>query len=155
MLHLDCKFKKKKKEKAEYVQSEFFKSLNVPYYFKITSSPQYIFYENGRKKNTDIEYTMQENGLEYFVQDGRFYIFPEFDELRFDEEKSMWNVLRVEEDMPEEYIPLDVVYKECLERLENVPEDAQVKLLVQRELIAQATEIYELPEYVYQEDIVR
>ena len=134
-----------KKEKTEYVHSEYFKNFGVPYYFCITSSPEYTIYKSAKDKNIEIEYVRKENGLEYFIHDENLYIFPEFDEVEFSEEKSVWEVM-----CGEEYIPLDEMYQRCLEGLGNVPQNVQVKLLVQKDMIIQVNELHALPEYIHQ-----
>ncbi|MBQ2759876.1 MAG: hypothetical protein IJE93_08930 [Clostridia bacterium] len=78
------------KNKKIYKNSYYYADFKVPFKLRKAYSPEFRFYNNVKLKNLPIEYTRQENGLEYFICEGTLYLFPDFETLYFNTESAQW-----------------------------------------------------------------
>lgn len=118
------------KNKKEYAESRYFKDFNLPFKRYILYSPEYRFYNNIKKRNLQVNYTRQEsNGLEYFVYENVLYLFPDFEQIDYNEEKAIWEV-----DYDGDWKTLEEAYRNTISQIDNSVEDYDVKLLVERNM---------------------
>ena len=98
-------------ERKEYKSSNYFKHFNFPYNKSIVHSPRYVFYnsvtEKGLDKLYNIRYVFQKsNRFEYFIFDNTVFLFPDFNKIRYDENKNEWNFIYIKYS-EESYKPID------------------------------------------------
>lgn len=118
------------KNKKEYTNSEYFKDFNLPYKRYLLYSPEYRFYNSIKKRDLPIDYMRQEsNGLEYFVFENILYLFPDFEQIDFNEEKSIW-----EADYDGDWKPFEDAYKNLVSKIDGETDIFCVRLLVERKM---------------------
>lgn len=118
------------KSKKEYSNSKYFKDFNLPYKRYLLYSPEYRFYNGIKKRNLPIDYTRQEsNGLEYFVFENILYLFPDFEQIDFSEEKTIWEV-----DCDGDWKPFEDAYKNLVSKIDGEIDASCIKLLVERKM---------------------
>lgn len=114
--------------KKMYAQSAYFRDLAVPYKRYLFGSPEYRFYNGAKKRQLPMTYVRQpSNGLEYVVFEGVVYVFPEFEQIDFDKEKSIWEV-----NYDGDWTPFDEVYRNQIAQMEEKVDASCIKLLVER-----------------------
>ncbi|MBO7254657.1 MAG: hypothetical protein J6V36_05070 [Clostridia bacterium] len=116
------------KNRKEYKNSFYYKKTGVKYKRKIIYSPEYRFYNNAVKRKLPIEYIKQKsNGFEYFIYDGKIYMFPDFEQIEFNKEKNAFLV-----DYDGEWKSFDKAYEKMLSYLDN--KNFEAKILVERKM---------------------
>lgn len=115
--------------KREYVKSRYYRDLGQRSAPWMQDSPEYRFYNAAMRRGLPVQYVRQEsNGLEYFIYCETIYLFPDFDQIGFDEDKGDWQA-----DYDGEWTPFAECYAGLLDKLETAPEHP-VKLLVERSM---------------------
>lgn len=118
------------KNKKEYTNSEYFKDFNLPYKSYLLCSPEYRFYNSIKKRNLPINYIRQaSNGLGYFVFDDVLYLFPDFDQIAFNEDKSIW-----EADYDGDWKPFEEAYNNLVSKIDGQTDASCIRLLVERKM---------------------
>lgn len=118
------------KNKKEYTNSEYFKVFNLPYKRYLLYSPEYRFYNSIKKRGLPIDYKRQEsNGLEYFVFENILYLFPDFEQIDFNVEKSIW-----EADYDGDWKPFEEAYNNLVSKIDKETDASCIKLLVERKM---------------------
>lgn len=118
------------KKKKEYAGSAYFKDFNLPFQRHLLYSPEYRFYNSAKARNIPIDYGKQEsNGLAYVVFENVLYIFPDFEQIDFSEEKSIWEV-----DYDGDWKPFADAYENLVSKLEVRPDVSCIKVLVERKM---------------------
>ena len=76
------------KNVKEYKKSKYYQEFRLPYATWKLYSPEYRFYNSFKKRNLKLTYVRQEsNGFEYFIHNETLFLFPDFDQIDYDEEK--------------------------------------------------------------------
>lgn len=115
--------------KREYVKSRYYRDLGQRFAPWMQDSPEYRFYNAAMRRGLPVQYVRQEsNGLEYFIYRGTIYLFPDFDQVGFDEGKGDWQA-----DYDGEWKSFAECYAGLQNKLETAPEHP-VKLLVERSM---------------------
>ncbi len=118
------------KNKKEYAQSEYFKDFNLPYKRELLYSPQYRFYNSMKRRNLAIEYKRQaSNGLEYFVFKNILYLFPDFEQIDFNEEKFIW-----EANYDGDWKSFEDAYKNLVSKIDGETDISCIRLLIERKM---------------------
>lgn len=118
------------KDKKLYKNSSYYKDFKLKFMEYRFHSPEYRFYNSVRKRNLQIDYIRQEsNGLEYFVYQDTLFLFPDFDQIDFNEEKSIWEV-----DFDGDWQPFEQAYQEIVAKLDDRTTNYPIKLLVERKM---------------------
>ena len=82
------------KDYKEYKKSAYYKEFKITYARNVLYRPNYLFFNYAKETNLPIKYIKQEeNALEYFIYNETIYIFPNFNELTYNEEKGCFEVL--------------------------------------------------------------
>ncbi len=116
--------------KKAYKNSPYYKTFGLPFMTSRLYSPEFIFFNNSKERNLQISYIRQKsNGLEYFIHNDILFLFPDFDQIDYNEEKEEWEV-----DYDGNWKNFKQSYKELVSKLdENAPE-LPMKLLVERKM---------------------
>lgn len=81
------------KSKKKYKRSRYYADIKRKFSSSVTNSYEYRFYDSAVKRGLPIEYHKQEsNGLEFFIYEGTLFLFSDFYEFYYSEEKSAWMV---------------------------------------------------------------
>lgn len=119
------------KEKKQYKKSEYYKEFNLPYKTHRIYTPEYRFYNSMRERSLPIEYMKQEsNGLEYFIYENVFYLFPDFEQIMFNMETNTWEV-----DYDGDWEPFNSAYERLVSNFEEAMPNTEIKILVERKMI--------------------
>ena len=119
------------KEKKQYKKSEYYKEFNLPYKTHRIYTPEYRFYNSMRERTLPIEYVRQEsNGLEYFIYENVFYLFPDFEQITFNMETNTWEV-----DYDGDWEPFNSAYERLVSNFEEAMPNTEIKILVERKMI--------------------
>jgi len=117
------------KNKKAYYSSRYYADFKQKFMTSILYSPEYRFYNSAVERNLQFEYVKQEfNGFEYFICDETIYLFPDFEQLDFDEQENVWQA-----DYDGDWKPFDECYANLLAKLASAP-IYPVKLLVERKM---------------------
>ena len=117
------------KDKKEYKKSRYYADFKQKFTMDILNSPEYRFYNSAVRRNLQLKYIKQEsNGFEYFIYNETIYLFPDFEQIDFDENKKYWQV-----DCDGDWKPFDECYANLLAKLESAP-IYPIKLLVERKM---------------------
>ena len=82
------------KDKKLYKDSAYYKDFNVPFNESIFNRPRYSFYNAMKEKKWNVQYIRQtRNRYEYFIYNGTVHLFPDFNKLKYDEEKAEWKIV--------------------------------------------------------------
>lgn len=118
------------KARRKYKASPYYADFGQKFQPFLLNSPQYRFYNAAKRRQLPIDYHRQEsNGLEYFIFQNTLFLFPDFDQLDYSEEKAEWQV-----DDDGNWSSLEKVWQEQLDKLEN-QDGYPVKLLVERSML--------------------
>lgn len=118
------------KNKKEYTNSDYFKDFSLPYKRCLLYSPEYRFYNSIKKRNLPVDYTRQEsNGLEYFVFENTLYLFPDFEQIDFNEEKSIWEV-----GYDGDWKPFEDAFENLVSKIDGETDTSCIRLLVERKM---------------------
>jgi len=140
-----CYLIKLPKRKKEYANSQYYKDFKLPFKECVLYSPEYRFYNSIKKRNLPVKYTRQEsNGLEYFVYGDTLYLFPDFDDMNFDEEEAIWEV-----DYDGVRKPFEDAYQSIISRVDDITGDYQVKLLLERKKLPMDISGVNIPDSVF------
>ena len=121
------------KNKKEYKCSSYFKDFKKPFYTDILISPEYRFYNSAIHRKLPIKYIKQKsNGFEYFIFNDTVFLFPDFDQIDYNNEKAEWQVY-----FDGTWVNFDESYQNLLKKLDSVPK-LPVKLLVERAMFCMA-----------------
>ena len=129
-----------------YKDSSYYKDFNLKFTTYRFNSSEYRFYNSVRKRNLQIDYIRQEsNGLEYFVYQDTLFLFPDFDQIDFNEEKSIWEVY-----FDGDWEPFEQAYQNIVDKLDDITTNCPIKLLVERQMFS-ATDLerLEIPECIF------
>lgn len=117
------------KNRREYKSSHYYADFQKKFMMSILYSPEYRFYNSAIRRNLPIKYVKQDsNGFEYFIYNETIYLFPDFKQIDFDEDKKCWQV-----DYDGDWKPFDKNYTNLLTKLEVAP-NYPVKLLIERKM---------------------
>ena len=117
------------KDKKEYKKSRYYADFKQKFTMDILNSPEYRFYNSAVRRNLQLKYIKQEsNGFEYFIYNETIYLFPDFEQIDFDENKKYWQV-----DCDGDWKPFDECYDKLLDKLDKTA-IYPVKLLVERKM---------------------
>ena len=132
--------------RVAYRKSAYYNSFKIPFSSKIYNSIGYEFYNRSVLENWPITYVKEPGKIEYFIYDNIVYIFPDFMDLIYNEEKNIWEVV-------------SMLYKEKIVRsLDEYIEakrlvingDYDIKVLLSREILDDDyIDINSLPESIH------
>ena len=120
------------KSLKEYKNSRYYADFKQKFTMGILHSPEYRFYNSAVRRNLQLKYIKQEsNRFEYFIYDETIYLFPDFEQIDFDENKKYWQV-----DYDGDWKPFDECYDNLLDKLDKLEKITiyPVKLLVERKM---------------------
>lgn len=81
-------------ERIKYKKSSYYKNFRVPFNKKIFHSNEYTFYNYAIEEELAIKYVKQKNNsLEYFIFNQEVFIFPDFNEIKYNDELQSWEVI--------------------------------------------------------------
>lgn len=104
----------------------------MPYATWRLHSPEYRFYNSFKKRNLKLNYIRQEsNGFEYFIYNEILFLFPDFDQIDYDEEKSEWQV-----DYDGDWKNFEQAYKDIVFKIDPNRATLPVRLLIEREMFS-------------------
>ena len=116
--------------KKQYKQSQYYQEFHLPFRYGTVNSPAFRFFESFKERRLDVNYIRQEsNGLEYFLFDETLFLFPDFEQIAFNEEKSLWEV-----DYDGDWEDFDTAYSKLLSKLEGDTAGVPIKLFVERRM---------------------
>ena len=117
------------KSKKEYKNSRYYADFGQKFTTSILDSPEYRFYNSAVRRNLQFKYIKQEsNGFAYFIYDETIYLFPDFEQIDFEESKKYWQA-----DYDGDWKPFDECYDNLLGKLDRTP-IYPVKLLVEKKM---------------------
>lgn len=132
-----------------YKKSEYYKAFKKPFSNKIFDSNEYAFYNFAIEEQLPIKYVKQTNkSLDYFIYKNQVFIFPDFNQIKYNEEKQCWEVIyrRYKEISTK---PLEEYIKNKIDLFENKIE-LPVKLLISRNYFDEGyLDISKLPETLH------
>ncbi len=77
-----------------YKKSIYFKTFRIPYDKDIVNSNKYIFYNYAIHEKLPINYIIQTtNSFEYFIFENQVFIFPDFNEIKYNDIKQEYEVI--------------------------------------------------------------
>lgn len=77
-----------------YKKSTYFKTFKIPYDKDIVNSDKYIFYNYAIHEKLPINYIIQTtNSFEYFTFENQVFIFPDFNEIKYNDIKQEYEVI--------------------------------------------------------------
>lgn len=118
------------KYKNVYKNSQYYADFPKKFISGILYSPEYRFYNSAVRRKLPMKYVRQSsNGFEYFIYNETVFLFPDFDQIVFDENQ---NVLMAVFDG--DLVPFSESYDKLLAKLDNT-NNRTVKLLVERSMI--------------------
>lgn len=134
------------KNKKEYKKSRYYLDFKQKFMTSLLYSPEYRFYNSAIHRNLPIQYVKQEsNGFEYFIFDGTLYLFPDFDQIDYDEEKSEWQA-----DYDGDWVSFEEAVAKLFDKLEIGFPNIPVKILIERNCVVPAdTEAENIPDCVF------
>ena len=129
-----------------YKNSAYYKEFGLPFFAECLNSAEYRFFNGFKERNLPVEYIRQEsNGLEYFIYEGILYLFPDFDQIDFDEDVGQWQA-----DYDGDWRPFDQTFADLVQKLESRDTNLPVKLLVERRLLLPADlRLVSVPECIF------
>ena len=114
----------------EYKNSLYYKEFGLPFMISRLYSPQYRFFNSFTKRNLQGNYIRQaSNGFEYFIYNDTLFLFPDFDQIDFDEEKSEWQV-----DYDGDWENFEQAYRDIVSKIDKDVPNLSIKLLVERKM---------------------
>lgn len=121
-------FCKRPMHKKQYRASAYYQDLQLPYRNGILHRSAYGFYNEAKKAGIPFEFVHRNgDGYEYVVRDNTVYLFPEFEELGYDDLAGQWKV-----DLDgDEWSTLEDELRRCTQQLEGRHRACQVCFLVE------------------------
>jgi len=114
----------------EYKKSKYYQEFRLPYATWKLYSPEYRFYNSFKIRNLKLTYVRQEsNGFEYFIHNETLFLFPDFDQIDYDEEKSEWQV-----DYDGDWKSFKQAYKDIVFKVDPDRATLPVRLLIERKM---------------------
>lgn len=118
------------KDKKAYRNSFYYKEFGLPFRSFRLYSPEYRFLNHAKARNLSVNYIRQAStGLEYFIYEHTLFLFPDFDQIDFDEEKAEWQV-----DYDGDWKNFEQAYQSIVSKMDIDAPDFPVKLLVERKM---------------------
>ncbi len=110
-----------------YKKSRYYLDFKQKFMTSLMHAPEYRFYNSAISRDLPIQYIKQySNGFEYFIFKNTLYIFPDFEQIDYDEEKSAWQV-----DYDGDWSSFEEARNHLLSKLETKPH-LPVRILVER-----------------------
>lgn len=134
------------KNKKEYKKSQYYKEFGLPFTISRLYSPEYRFFNSLKKRDLPVNYIRQaSNGLQYFIYNDSLFLFPDFDQIDFNEETSEWQV-----NYDGDWQDFEQAYKDIVSKVDPDALVLPVKLLVERKMFPK-TDLKEvsIPEPVF------
>lgn len=132
-----------------YKKSEYYKEFKKTFSNKIFDSNEYAFYNYAIEEKLPIKYIKQTNKpLDYFIYENQVFIFPDFNEIKYNDAKQCWEVIyrkykEISTKTLEEYLKNKI---DLFESKNELP----VRLLVSRNYFDEGyLDISKLPETLY------
>ena len=117
------------KNKNEYKKSQYYLDFKQKFMTSLMYSPEYRFYNSAIHRNLPIQYIKQEsNGFEYFIFNNTIYLFPDFEQIDFDNEKGKWQV-----DRDGDWSDFEEAYNNLIAKIDETP-TFPVKILIERKM---------------------
>lgn len=118
------------KNKKAYKSSQYYKDFSLPFKTYRLYSPEYRFYNSCKKRNLKLDYVRQEsNGFEYFIYEDTIFIFPDFDQIDFNENRSVW-----ETDYDGDWQPFEEAYQKLLSKIDVESGYRSIKVILERKM---------------------
>ena len=118
------------KNRKAYKSSQYYKDFGLPFKMFRLYSPEYRFYNSCKKRNLKLDYVRQESdGFEYFIYDDTIFVFPDFDQIDFIDERSAWQV-----DYDGDWQPFEEAYQKLLSKIDAKSNDRLIKIIVERKM---------------------
>lgn len=132
-----------------YKKSAYYKNFKTRYNKEIFSSNEYVFYNYADREKLQIKYVKQEEGsLNYFIYNNERYIFPDFNEVRFNNETNLYEVV-FRKNKTETSCSLDK-YLESKNKLFEDNKDLPLRLLISRNYFSEGyIDLDSLPKSLY------
>lgn len=115
-------------EYPRYRRSNFRHDFNVRYQPFITRWDEYKFYEYMSRNKTDFEFIREDNGNMYLKKDGCVYLFDWFEFIEFEAN----GVCMISDTGSDHMEPLADAIKERLYIMEYIPDNAEIRVLLNR-----------------------
>ena len=117
------------KMKKEYKKSQYYLDLKQKFMASLIDSPEYRFYNSAIHRKLPIKYIKQEsNGFEYFIFKGTIYLFPNFEQIDYDDENGRWQV-----DCDGDWRDFEDTYNSLLAKIDELP-TIPVKIIIERKM---------------------
>lgn len=132
-----------------YKKSAYYKEFKIPYSSKVFHSNQFAFYNYAVEENLPITFIKQKTkSLDYFIYNNQLFIFPDFNELIFNEENNSWDVVYGKYERETQFSLEEYMNKKRQLIEEQI--DLPVRLLLARNYIDKnKIDINELPKSLY------
>ncbi len=132
--------------RISYKKSSYYKEFKLPFRKKVFESKEYEFYNYAVEKGLKIKYIKQKTkSLDYFIYEDKIFIFPDFSELHYNEEKQNWEVVYKHYKEESSY-SLDEFFNKKLSLFEKQI-DLPLRLLVSRDYFKEGyLDLSKLPE---------
>ena len=115
--------------KKEYKKSQYYLDLKQKFMASLIDSPEYRFYNSAIHRKLPIKYIKQEsNGFEYFIFKGTIYLFPNFEQIDYDDENGRWQV-----DCDGDWRDFEDTYNSLLAKIDELP-TIPVKIIIERKM---------------------
>lgn len=113
-----------------YENSQYYKEFGLPFTTSRLHSPEHRFFNSFKKRNLQVSYIRQEsNGLEYFIYNDTLFLFPDFDQIDYDEEKAEWQV-----NYDGDWKNFEQAYRDTVSEIDTEAPALPIKLLVERSM---------------------
>lgn len=132
-----------------YKKSAYYKNFKTRFNYKVFESNEYAFYNYVDKEKLPVKYVKQNrNSLNYFIYNNERYIFPDFNEIRYNQETKLWEVV-LKTSKTETVFSLDE-YLESKDKLFIDNKDLKLKLLISRNYFSEGyIDLDNLPKSLY------
>ena len=116
------------KERKIYKNSIYYKDIKTKYKKDIIYSPKYLFYTSNKN---NVNYIKQKsNGLEYFIYENVLYLFPDFDQIEYDEKENLFKV-----SYDGVWDNFQTILKNTIKKIDDYDEYSCIKMLIARYMI--------------------
>lgn len=119
------------RDKKAYLKSPYYADFQQKFRLGICSDPAYVFYNAAMRRHLPIRFIRQSNEVEYFIYQNTIFLFPNFDTMYLNDDRTAWLV----NDDGDPY-GFDEHFQLLLAGLEK-PEDLPVRVLVERDKICE------------------
>ena len=133
--------------KSRYLKSSFYKEFKLPYSSHIYNSNQYAFYNFAIEEDLLIKYIKQKS-FDYFIYKNQIFIFPDFSEIKYNEEKETWEIIYGKYSRESSCLLKEYIAKKTALFEEKI--DLPLRLLVSRNYFEDGyIDVLKLPEFLY------